>query len=84
MDQTAANVAEQTKQPKHEQDDNYGPQHRVIPFRFTLLLIGIYPEEYLFAKLFPNMFRTMVLPQALMSGRALIFSLRTAQHDPGR
>jgi len=30
MDQTAANMAEQTKQPKHEQDDNYGPQHRVI------------------------------------------------------
>jgi hypothetical protein len=30
MDQAAANVAEQTKQPKHEQDDNYGPQHGVI------------------------------------------------------
>jgi hypothetical protein len=32
MDQTAANVAEQAKQPKHEQDDNYSPQHGVIPF----------------------------------------------------
>jgi hypothetical protein len=30
MDQTAANVAEQTEQPKHEQYDNYGPQHGVI------------------------------------------------------
>ena len=27
MDQTAANVAEQAKQPKHEQDDNYSPEH---------------------------------------------------------
>ena len=27
MDQTAANVAQQTKQPQHEQDDNYGPKH---------------------------------------------------------
>ena len=32
MDQTAANVAEQAKQPKDEQDDNYSPQHGVIPF----------------------------------------------------
>jgi hypothetical protein len=32
MDQTAANVAEQAKQPKHEQDDNYSPQHGVNPF----------------------------------------------------
>jgi hypothetical protein len=30
MDQTAANMAEQTEQPKHEQDDNYSPQHGVI------------------------------------------------------
>jgi hypothetical protein len=54
MDQTSANVAEQAKQPKHEQDDNYCPQHGIIPFRFSLRLIGIYPEDYFFAKLFRN------------------------------
>ena len=32
VDRAAANVAEQAKQPKDEQDDNYSPQHGVIPF----------------------------------------------------
>jgi hypothetical protein len=32
MNQTAANVNEQAKQPQYEQDDNYCPQHGVIPF----------------------------------------------------
>jgi hypothetical protein len=35
MDQTSAKVAEQAKKPEHEQDDNYGPQHGVIPFRLN-------------------------------------------------
>ena len=57
MDQTSANMAEQAKQPKHEQDDNYGPQHGIIPFRFSLMSTGIYPEDYTFAKLFRTTFR---------------------------
>jgi hypothetical protein len=27
MDQAAANVADQAKKPKHDQDDNYSPEH---------------------------------------------------------
>jgi hypothetical protein len=27
MDQTAANVADETKKPENDQDDNYGPEH---------------------------------------------------------
>jgi hypothetical protein len=27
MDQAAANMAYEAKQPEHEQDDNYGPEH---------------------------------------------------------
>jgi hypothetical protein len=27
MDQTAANVTKQTKEPEHEQDNNYSPKH---------------------------------------------------------
>jgi len=27
MDQTAANVADEAKEPEHDQDDNYSPQH---------------------------------------------------------
>jgi hypothetical protein len=52
MDQAAADMAEQAKQPKHEQDDNYCPQHGMIPFRFSLRLIGIFPDDDFFAKLF--------------------------------
>jgi hypothetical protein len=31
MDQTAANMANKTKKPENDQDDNYGPEHR-YPF----------------------------------------------------
>jgi hypothetical protein len=31
MDQAAANVADETKKPEHDQDDNYSPEHG-IPF----------------------------------------------------
>ena len=27
MDQTAANVADETKKPQNDQDDNYSPEH---------------------------------------------------------
>jgi 2-iminobutanoate/2-iminopropanoate deaminase len=27
MDQTAANVTKQTKEPEHEQDNDYSPKH---------------------------------------------------------
>jgi hypothetical protein len=27
MDQAAANVADETKKPEHDQDDNYSPEH---------------------------------------------------------
>jgi hypothetical protein len=27
MDQAAANVADETKKPEHDQDDNYSPKH---------------------------------------------------------
>ena len=35
MDQAAANVAEQTKKPEHQQDDNYSPEHG-YPFELRL------------------------------------------------
>ncbi len=28
VDQAAANVADEAKEPEHDQDDNYSPQHR--------------------------------------------------------
>jgi hypothetical protein len=65
MDQAAADVTEQAKQPKYEQDDNYCPEHGVIPFRFGLRFIGIYPEHNAFAKLFRNMFQVILLRQQL-------------------
>jgi hypothetical protein len=42
MDQTAADMTEQAKEPKYEQDDNDCPQHGIIPFR----LIRV--DRYLF------------------------------------
>lgn len=64
MNQAAADVAQQAKQPKHKQDDNYCPQHGMIPFRFSLRFDRYYSEGDFFAKLFPQQF---------MNGRASIF-----------
>jgi hypothetical protein len=32
VDQAAANVADEAKKPENDQDDNYSPEHRYIPF----------------------------------------------------
>ena len=42
MDQTAADVAEQTEQPKYQQNNNNGPQHgQSFPFELSFPFVFV-------------------------------------------
>ena len=51
MDQTAANVTKQTKEPEHEQDNNYSPKHGQS-LSVELDFIPCFIRGHLFAKFF--------------------------------
>ena len=80
MDQTAADMTKEAKKPKHEQDDTYCPQHGIIPFRFSLKSLAIYPDDLFFAKLFRHEF----LEFSLIENSRIPFEISLANADHAR
>jgi hypothetical protein len=61
MDQTTANVADEAKEPEHNQDDNYSPEHGYLFLSIELnFRRPIYPKVRLFAKLFENIEKVLL------------------------